>query len=270
MNDLLQKEFRKLRLAIGFFTRIPTPVFVDFQENELNDTAKYFPLVGILVGLLGALVFTVATYLLPVAIAILLSIAATIYLTGAFHEDGLADSADGLGGGWEKTQILTIMQDSRLGSYGAIALWLALFGKFYLLSALPIPFVGYALVIAHAASRLASVYLMATLRYVKPSGKAKPLATHAKASDILLASLFGFLPLVGLLSVDLRSQLQITYPAGLLMTASILSLLVWIWWRNKIKRWIDGYTGDCLGAAQQMVELAIYMGFVIYFKWVLG
>lgn len=266
MSHFLSKEFRKLVLAIGFFTRIPIPVFSDFQENELNDSAKYFPLVGILVGLLGALVYGVTLYLLPSTVAILVSMAATIYLTGAFHEDGLADSADGLGGGWNKAQILAIMEDSRLGSYGAIALWMTLFFKFYLLSALPLAFIGYALVIAHAASRLAAVYLMASLTYVKPSGKSKPLANRIKTLDLLLATLFGCIPLAGLLSADLRLQFQIDQPFVLLMGAGLLSVLVWTWWRYKLKRWIGGYTGDCLGATQQMVELAIYAGFVMYFK----
>ena len=126
MQSQLQKQWRYFLLAVGFFTRIPVPSFADFQEVELNHSVKYFPLVGILIGCLGALSFYLASLILPQKIAVLISMAATIYATGAFHEDGLADSADGMGGGWQREQILTIMQDSRLGTYGAVALFFAL------------------------------------------------------------------------------------------------------------------------------------------------
>ena len=268
MLSCLYKEWRSFLLAVGFFTRIPVPSLADFQEQELNQSAKYFSLVGIIVGMAGAGVFLLAIRIFPGNIAVLLSMAATIYLTGAFHEDGLADSVDGLGGGWDSERILTIMQDSRLGTYGAVALFLMLFAKFQVLNALPIQFVAYVLIAAHALSRLCAVYVMATLNYVRASGKAKPLATKVSAKDLVVATLFGLSPLAllfwyfSLFAVDTHNLLK------LVLACLVPLCLVWFWWRNKIRRWLGGYTGDCLGAMQQMTELAFYLGILAYFGFI--
>lgn len=265
MLSCLCREWRSFLLAVGFFTRIPVPDLANFQEAELNHSAKYFPLVGIIVGMAGAGVFLLAVRIFPGNIAVLLSMAATIYLTGAFHEDGLADSVDGLGGGWDSERILTIMQDSRLGTYGAVALFLMLFAKFQVLSALPVQFVAYVLIAAHALSRLCAVYMMATLSYVKTSGKAKPLASKVQLKDLAIATLFGLSPLALLFwyfssfANDMRDLIIMT------LSWLVPLCLVWFWWRNKIRRWLGGYTGDCLGAMQQMTELAFYFGFLAYF-----
>lgn len=252
-------------LAVGFFTRIPVPDLPNFQEPELNHSAKYFPLVGIIVGLVGAVVFLLTINIFSSHIAILLSMAATIYLTGAFHEDGLADSVDGLGGGWDSERILTIMQDSRLGTYGAIALFLILFGKFQFLNALPVQFVAYALIAAHAASRLCAVYMMATGKYVKASGKAKPLATELQAKDVVMATVFGLSPMFLFYCYFSTSVIGVGDLLMLVLCVLLPVSLVWFWWRQKIQRWIGGYTGDCLGAMQQMTELAFYFGLLAYF-----
>jgi hypothetical protein len=111
--------------AIRFFTRLPVPAWVGHSAEALNRSARYFPAVGLLIGGIGALVFIAAAQFWPQPVAVLLSMAATIYATGAFHEDGLADTVDGLGGGWEKLRILEIMKDSRVGSYGVVAMVLA-------------------------------------------------------------------------------------------------------------------------------------------------
>ena len=167
MKTFVKNELRYFLLAIGFFTRIPVPNFADFQEAELNNSAKYFPFVGIIVGLSGALSFYLASLVFPQALAVIISMATTIYLTGAFHEDGLADSADGMGGGWQREQILTIMQDSRLGTYGAVALFLVLFAKFQVLNLLHPAFVVVTLIAGHALSRLCAVWVMATAEICK-------------------------------------------------------------------------------------------------------
>jgi adenosylcobinamide-GDP ribazoletransferase len=265
MLRALCKEWRYFLLAVGFFTRIPVPSFANFEEQELNYSAKYFPLVGIIVGMAGALVFVLAMRIFPVGIAVLLSMVATIYITGAFHEDGMADSMDGIGGGWDKERILTIMQDSRLGTFGALALFLMLFAKFQMLSALPVQMVASAIIAAHALSRLCAVYVMATLSYVKSSGKAKPLAVAVQPKDLLVATMFGLLPLV-LLYVHFLSDITDVRAVLIFSLSWLLSVgFIWFWWRNKIKRWLGGYTGDCLGAMQQMTELAFYFGMLAYF-----
>ncbi|WP_047540827.1 adenosylcobinamide-GDP ribazoletransferase [Methylotenera versatilis] len=256
----MQKEWRYFLLALGFFTRIPVPDFANFQESDLNHSTKYFPLIGIIVGFLSAAFFYAASFVFPHVIAVLISMAATIYLTGAFHEDGLADSADGIGGGWEREQILTIMQDSRLGTYGAVALFLMLIAKFQTLSHLNPILIPLALIAGHALSRLWGVLLMATLTYTKPAGKAKPLATQLSMQHLAVATAFGLLPLIsilGLLIVSNHSQLIII---KFILLALLPSFIIWLWWRAKLMKNLGGYTGDTLGAAQQLTELAFYMG----------
>ncbi len=260
----MKKEWRNFLLALGFFTRIPVPSFVDFQESDLNHSAKYFPLIGIVVGLVGAGSFALSAQFLPQNIAVLISMTSTIYLTGAFHEDGLADSADGLGGGWQREQILTIMQDSRLGTYGAVALFLMLFAKFQLLNTLNSYFVPFALITGHALSRLCAVYMMATLSYTKPEGKAKPLATQISVLDLAMANGFGLLPFFAIVGLLVVSNHSLTIIIKFVLMALISVLLSWFWWRHKIHKWLGGYTGDTLGAMQQITEIAFYVGVVIW------
>lgn len=260
---MLAKEWRYFLLALGFFTRIPVPQFANFQEEDLNHSAKYFPLIGVIVGLCGAAAFMLSAIFLPQHIAVLISMATTIYLTGAFHEDGLADSADGFGGGWQREQILTIMQDSRLGTYGAAALFFALFSKFQLLNALSTNFIPLAIIATHAISRLAAVWVMATLPYAKPVGKAKPLATHISGSALCLANLFGLIPYLGIMGL-----LLLNHPVILVIKLVALTLgpmlLAWLWLHQKMYRWLNGYTGDALGAMQQITELGFYLGLVLW------
>ena len=261
------KEWKYFLLALGFFTRIPVPSFADFQESDLNHSAKYFPLIGIIVGLVGAASFFLSVQFFPQTIAVLISIASTIYLTGAFHEDGLADSADGLGGGWDKERILTIMQDSRLGTYGAIALVLVLLAKFEMLNALSPVVIPAILVAGHALSRLCAVWVMATLTYTKLDGKAKPLATHIKGSQLLLANFFGLMPFVLIIVLLLIAEHSWLVIIQFVLLTLLPMLISWVWWRAKIKKWLGGYTGDTLGAMQQITELAFYLGVL---AWVSG
>ncbi len=257
---MLKKEWRYFLLALGFFTRIPVPQFADFQTEELNQSAKYFPLIGILVGLVGAVTFFIATLIFPQSIAVLTSMACTIWLTGAFHEDGLADSMDGIGGGFEREQVLTIMQDSRLGTYGALALFFALFGKFQVLTHLHPAFVPMVLVVGHALSRLAAVWVMATASYVKPSGKAKPLATQITTVHLAVANLFGLSPWLSMLVMLMVFHHTPWTMIKLVLMTALPVLAIWTWWRAKLLRRIGGYTGDTLGATQQITELVFYLG----------
>lgn len=260
----MQKEWQYFLLALGFFTRIPVPHFAHFQPSDLNHSAKYFPLIGIIVGLFGAVFFYLASFIFPQTIAVLISMSASIYLTSAFHEDGLADSADGLGGGWEREQILTIMQDSRLGTYGAIALFLMLMAKFQTLNSLNPILIPLALIAGHAVSRWWAILLMATLSYVKTEGKAKPLATQLNIRDLIIATIIGLSPLLCifyLLIVSGHSQFSLLKFA---LMSVLPSSIVWFWWRKKLIKNLCGYTGDTLGAAQQLTELAFYLGILAW------
>ena len=245
MSLFFQEQWRYFCTALMFFTRIPVRL-THFKEADLNKATRYFPLVGILVGVIGALVFWLTSLLLPLSIAVLLSIGATILLTGAFHEDGLADAADGLGGGLNKEQVLTIMTDSRIGSYGAISLIMVLLTKYQALSHLAEWTILVSLIAGHALSRLCAVLVMFTQSYVKAQGKAKPLATQLSSGELLAATCFGLAPL-GFFSWHVLIAL---IPVG----------WVWWWFSAKIKLRIGGYTGDCLGAMQQLTEISFYLG----------
>src|SRR5271155_1493195 len=110
----MKKEIKIFLTAVMFFTRIPCPSWVDHSPEYLRESARYLPLVGIIVGAIGAIVYIVSSVIFPHAIALLLSMLVTILVTGAFHEDGLADMCDGFGGGFTKESILRIMSDSRI------------------------------------------------------------------------------------------------------------------------------------------------------------
>lgn len=253
MQHLL-RQWRLFKTAVMFFTRIPVNL-PNFQEADLNDSVQYFPLVGLLVGAVAALVFWLAHLVLPLPIAVLLGMGASIYLTGAFHEDGLADAADGLGGGWQKEQVLTIMQDSRIGSYGAVALLMVLLTKFQALSHLNAVLLPLVLMAGHTLSRLAAVMVIYTQSYVRSEGKSKPLATHFSRRQLLVAALFGLLPL-------LLFTLYIGQPLVLISLLPVV--LIWWWFSRLLKRRLGGYTGDCLGAMQQITELAFYIGVLMW------
>ena len=181
MRDQLELFFT----ALGFFTRLPVPAWVPWSSERMHHAARYFALVGWVVGGAGALGYLALAWLLPPAVAVVLSMALTIRLTGAFHEDGLADTCDGLGGGLDRDRALAIMKDSRIGSYGAIGLVLAL-----LLKALALVNLGVdadmpvilALLAAHPLSRLAPVTLMKYhASQVMPPGPQSPLPSGQPA-----------------------------------------------------------------------------------------
>ena len=238
--------------ALGFFTRIPVPGWVQWSPERLNHAARYFPLVGWIVGAAGALVLWAAESVLPVSIAVVLSMATTIRLTGAFHEDGWADACDGLGGGWEKLQVLAIMKDSRIGSYGSVGLTLMLLGKALALIELANidpTLAAIALFAAHPLSRLASTSLIHFLDYVREdeSAKSRPLARRLERHELAIALLCGTLPLLLLPALPV------------VCAVALVTLVSWRAARVFVRR-LGGYTGDCLGAAQQASELACYFG----------
>lgn len=246
--------------ALGFFTRIPVPAWVPWSPERLNHAARYFPLVGWVVGAVAAASFCLASLLLPVSVAVLISIAVTLRLTGAFHEDGWADTCDGLGGGWEKSQVLTIMKDSRIGTYGAAGLLLMLATKaaaLVELATLSPTLAAIALGVAHPLSRLASTSLIHTLDYVREDelSKAKPLARALNRTELAIACGCGLLPLL---------MLPVTAAALTLVLVAIVTLRA----RQVFQRRLGGYTGDCLGATQQATEIACYIGILAAWNYI--
>ncbi|WP_394129060.1 adenosylcobinamide-GDP ribazoletransferase [Shewanella maritima] len=245
------KQLNLLLVAISFFTRIPIPSWVSFDNDNLNRASRYFGVVGLLVGAISAAVFWLSQLVLPISVAILLAMIASVLVTGGFHEDGLADTADGFGGGWTVEAKLAIMKDSRLGTYGALALVLALLLKWQLLVELALysPLVAASgLVIAHCLSRVLASSMIFSQQYVQDTdaSKVRPVANQQHVSDLFILLLTALLVLAvvdGVLAFVL-----------LIALAGIKFSLCWFF-----KRQIGGYTGDALGAAQQVGELACYL-----------
>jgi adenosylcobinamide-GDP ribazoletransferase len=250
----MRRELEYFFAAVRFFTRLPVPAWVGHSQAQLDHAARYFPLVGAIVGALGAVVTLGAGLRLPLSLAVLIGMAATILATGAFHEDGFTDSVDGFGGGWEKKRILEIMKDSRVGSYGAVGIAMMLLAKAEALGAVgamgPPHRLASALVAGHALSRLAPTALMYTLDYVRDdeTSKSKPLAKHLSTGELLAAGVFGLAPC--LLLID---GTEVLFAIGFAAVTTLLAARYFV-------RRIGGYTGDCLGATQQLAELAFYLG----------
>ncbi|MGJ7508845.1 adenosylcobinamide-GDP ribazoletransferase [Variovorax sp. GT1P44] len=255
---------RHFLLALQFFTRVPVtgPLagWVGFSPAMLRASAAHFPGVGWLVGAAGAGVLWLAQAGLPglagALVAALLSTIATVLMTGAFHEDGLADVADGLGGSADRSRALEIMKDSRIGAFGAIALVLALGLKVALLAMLAgqgALMAVMALVSAHVLSRLAPLFLIRWLPYVgdeSAASKSKPLA-DAIGNGALMVGVAWSIPAMVLL-VGTQGVFHGLVALGLCMLAA------WTMARLFMRR-LQGFTGDCLGATQQVCELAIYL-----------
>jgi adenosylcobinamide-GDP ribazoletransferase len=246
-------QVRLFFIALQFFTRVPIPQWTGFQPEWLHQSARYFPLVGAVVGLWSSAVLWLAMLVFPNGVSVVLAMAASIWLTGGFHEDGLADTCDGLGGAVSRERALEIMKDSRLGSYGALGLFLMLGLKAATLVGLadtdPTLAVT-ALVWAHLASRAAPVWLMHAMPYGGDAAhaKAKPLATQIRASELAMA----------LITVVLASGLwawlrpdDIPLLLGALVTGTGLTFAM----QSMLERRLGGYTGDNLGATQQVVEV---------------
>jgi len=254
----MKRELEYFFAALRFFTRLPVPASVGHAEDPLDHAARYFPLIGILIGGIGAGVTELAALALPLGVAVLLGMAATILATGAFHEDGFADSCDGFGGGWDKAQVLTIMKDSRIGSYAALGVGLILLTKWSALTELDAafgpPLLALALIAGHAVSRLAPTVLIFFLDYVRDdaSSRSKPLAQRMAPHELAVAALFGLAPCLLLPFTEVLLALAAVALSTLLAARYFL-------------RRIGGYTGDCLGATQQVSELAFYLGLLCSF-----
>ncbi|HZG21233.1 MAG TPA: adenosylcobinamide-GDP ribazoletransferase [Herbaspirillum sp.] len=252
----LVHQLRLFFIALQFFTRLPIPRWVGFEPEWLQRCTRYFPLVGWVVAWVCALVYLLAVQFWPHALAVVLSTAAGIWLTGAFHEDGFADVCDGLGGAVGRERALEIMRDSRLGSYGVIGMILLLATKMVALQAL-LPFqVLAALGMAHPLSRWLATCLIWRMDYVREEGKAKPLARHMHGAEFLLASLLAAMPLIGVWALGLMSWQRIVMGA-------LLAALAAAWLARRFQRRLGGYTGDCLGAVQQLSETAFYLGALV-------
>ena len=246
-------------VATQFLTRLPTPRLAEFERSWLSQSARYFPLVGALVGAISVGVWWLARHWLPSSVAVGLMLAASLLATGAFHEDGLADTFDGMGAGGSKERILSVMKDSRLGAFGAIALFMALGLKWAALDALPDRLVPVMVMTAHVLSRWCATALIWRLPYVRDeAGKSKPFANRLSGGEWALSGAIGCLGLVPVFGLSMQRWGALA-PRSIAIASLAAALLAWLAARYFRHR-IGGYTGDCLGAVQQLAELAFLLG----------
>ncbi len=258
---------RHFLLAIQFFTRIPIAGkladWVGFSPAMLRASAAHFAGVGWVVGTVAAGVYAllalqISSVFAP-AVAAFVSTVATVLLTGGFHEDGLADTADGLGGATSRERALDIMKDSRVGAYGAMALVLALGTKVALLAALgssasaTISQVCIVILAAHVVSRACPMVLVRLLPHVgdTAASKSKPLADQITAGA-LVSNFVWCLALAPLVWISPKPWIFAAAFAG--------AVVALIYMGRLFARRLQGFTGDCLGATQQVCELAFYLG----------
>jgi adenosylcobinamide-GDP ribazoletransferase len=246
------QQVRLFFIALQFFTRLPIPSWVGFEASWLQHASRYFPLVGCVVAAIAAGVYYLAALVLPAPVAAVLSTAASIYVTGAFHEDGFADTCDGLGGGLTRERALEIMKDSRVGAYGAIGIVCMLAAKLSALAMLPPRQAVAALFLAHPLSRLAATALIWRLQYVRGEGKAKPLAQQMTGAEFAIAAITACMPAALLVVTGWSTPASIA-------AAALAALVAALWLGRLFVRRLGGYTGDCLGAVQQMAEAMIYI-----------
>ncbi len=245
---MLRAELGYFLGAVQFLTRLPVPHLSDFAPDWLDRGMKYFPLAGILVGSISAAVLLAASAVWNGDLPALLAVAAGIALTGAFHEDGFADFFNSMGGQTREAR-LAIMKDSRLGTFGVLALGLAIAVKVFALAALPAAVAAAALVAAHAGGRFTAIAVMPLLPYAgdASTAKAKPLATNITAAGLMIAAAFGLPPV-----------LLLPLSAGLTACLAGFTAALFIAWRAR--RLLGGFTGDVLGAIEQSFEIGFLLG----------
>jgi len=251
-------QLRLFLVALQFYSRLPVTGrlahWMDYDPARLAPATRYFPLVGLVVASLTAIVYAGCGLLLPHPVALMLAMAAGLMLTGAFHEDGLADYCDAMGGHHERARLLEIMHDSRIGTYGAAGLVMMLVGRFQTLAAIDPSWIGVLLVSSATMSRGCSVAIMITLPYARHDGVAiaKPIAQNLSLEDAAVAIALAIAPVA--LAALWTGEIAV-YAA-----AAAGAIAITAWMRRRIRLRLGGYTGDCLGAVQQLAELAFLIG----------
>lgn len=243
------REWQAFWLAVGFLTRIPMLARIDYSQRLMNQSSLYFPLVGLFLGALYAALFTLLNLAFSPLVAVILVVIVHLLITGAFHEDGLADSVDALGGGYTLEKRLAIMKDSRIGTYGAVALVMALLLKVALLA--EASHIWLALLVAPAISRLTPLLLMGALAYVTDPDKSKsrPVADGFSTTRLLIATAY---------TLAFGAALSFWHP--FLFTGMLTAvLLVAICWGAYLRNQLGGYTGDALGASVVFSELVLLL-----------
>lgn len=252
----MKNQIHYFLTAVLFFTRIPCPKWVNHSPEILNKSSRYFSLVGILVGGIAGLVFYLANFIFSTEVSLIISMISSVWVTGVFHEDGFADVCDGFGGGWTKERILTIMKDSRLGTFGVIGLISILGLKFIGLQELSeVTTIPLVLIAGHAVSRFIATILLYTHEYVRDidSSKVKPTTQKMSTKSLVISAFFGILPLI-------------FFKNPIVFLILIPLFITYLYMGNFFKKWIGGQTGDCAGALQQVAEVVFYISLLVIWK----
>jgi len=256
MRQRLLWELRLAFTALQFFTRVPVPAWVGWSPAQSQACVRWFPAVGCAVGAVAAGVYGLAGLWWPPAVAVLLSMVASVWLTGALHEDGLADCCDAFGGGGDdRARILAILKDSRVGAYAVVGLVLVLGLKYQLLQALPPQQFLWVSMGSHALSRWSALWVMARLPYAREDGasKSRDLARGVPAGAVCWGLMWGLVP---------WCALAVQHHAVVALAACITAWAVAGLAVRALRTRLGGYVGDALGATQQVAELAILLSWL--------
>ena len=254
LYSVLIRQWQLLCLAVMFFTRLPVPKSTPYSEQRMNQANRYFSLVGLIVGGLVCAVFGWLTLYFSTTVSVVLAMILSVVVTGAFHEDGLADMADGIGGGTSIERRLAIMKDSRLGSYGAVTLLLILLLKFTLLTGLAeLGLLIPSILLSYALSRAVAASLIFNTPYVSEEdcSKSKPLAAKQSLHELVILIAIGCLPLFFFVAINDF--------VSFFLVLSLVLVSFRYFFRAWLVKGLAGFTGDCLGAAQQTSEVVIYL-----------
>ncbi len=256
--DILKKEWNSFIACLSFFTRIK--ILVIFSEEEYKNGILYIPIAGTLIAILGILLLFILEYFFLIKdeeILIIFVLVFTLFLTGALHEDGLSDTLDGLGGGYYKQKILDIMKDPRTGNFGVLSLIFIILFKYVLLK--KILFISKVLFIftyicSHFLSRWIVLFFIYFLPYAKKEGKSNIFQNISKNRFLIFQGIYIFIIICCGFILYFFYAVHIQW----LFIFFILYILLFIYFRNLLLKKIEGYTGDTLGAIQQISEVFIY------------
>jgi len=252
-KPLKMNLLRQWRIALMFYSRIPVGDIQNYQQADMHTASRWLPFVGLVIATILAGFWLVMVSIWPPAISLLLLFSLSVLLTGAFHEDGWADTWDGLGGGWSTGQKLSIMKDSRLGTYGGISLLLLVLLKYQLWLALSSNQFLISLIASMVLSRFVPLALITLMTYVREDGDSKSNAV------INGFGFSGFIVIAVQLLVTLALLLYWGMSPVLLTIVLVVLLAVTLSSAGFFKWQIGGYTGDTLGASQQFSEVAVLL-----------
>ncbi|MCC8174600.1 MAG: adenosylcobinamide-GDP ribazoletransferase [Odoribacter sp.] len=252
---------KNIAAAFMFFTRLPLWKIKAFNlpASYYEQAINYWSVTGWLTGGLMAGVLWCAAWVFPYSVAIILAMISRLLLTGALHEDGLADFLDSFGGGTTKEKTLAIMKDSHIGTYGVIGLILYFFLFYSLLQSLPLELSCFLILMADPFCKFISNHMTFFLPYARAAGESKNKVIYRKISikPYLISAVFGLLPLLAITIYDnyFGILLALLFP---IITFFILIVMM--------KKKIEGYTGDCCGAMFLLCELSFYLGIVLLYQ----